>query len=63
LVDEGDVVEEWEPIAIIRQMKMELEIRAHKKGVIRSLWDLEEGSDVGSGMLVCEIEDRHKEKL
>jgi acetyl/propionyl-CoA carboxylase alpha subunit len=65
LVEEGDVVEEWEPVAIMRQMKMELEVRAQRKGVVTSLWEIEEGDDVGDGMLVCVImpEERLKEKL
>ena len=53
LVDDGDIVSEWQPVAIIRQMKMELEVRAHKQGTISSLWDLEEGDQVSAGMLVC----------
>ena len=67
LVEEGDVVEDWEPVAIILQMKMELEVRAHRRGAIKSLWEVEEGDEVGVGTLVCEIvpaeEVRLKEKL
>ena len=67
LVDEGDIVEEWEPIAIILQMKMELEVRAHRRGVVKSLWEVEEGDEVGMGTLLCEIvpveKGRLKEKL
>lgn len=65
LVDEGDEVNEFDPVAIIRQMKMELEVRAHKKGVIQGLWDVEDGDNVESGMLVCVITDdsRPREKL
>lgn len=67
LVDEGDLIKEWEPVAIIRQMKMELEVRAHRHGVIKSLWEAEEGDEIGIGTLLCEIvpteEGRLKEKL
>ena len=55
LADEGDVVEEGEPVAILRQMKMELEVRAHRRGVIKSLWEAEEGDEIGIGTLLCEI--------
>ena len=65
LVDNGDEVNEYEVVAIIRQMKMELEIRAHRRGRVQDLWDAEEGENVDGGTLVCEIVEASKprEKL
>ena len=65
LVVEGDPVDAYEVLAIVRQMKMEIEIRAHKAGIVKRLWDIEPGTDVEDGLLVCEIldEQRLREKL
>ena len=65
LVDEGDEVNEFDPVAIVRQMKMELEIRAHRKGIVQGIWDVDDGDNVETGMLVCEVKDdsRPREKL
>jgi acetyl/propionyl-CoA carboxylase alpha subunit len=65
LVSDGDKVQEYEAVAIIRQMKMELEIRAHRSGTVQTLWDADEGEDVAVGALVCEIVNspKPKEKL
>ena len=65
LVDEGDTVDTHEVIAVVRQMKMEIEIRAHKAGIIKHLWDAEPSKDVADGYLVCEILDdkRPRQKL
>jgi biotin carboxyl carrier protein len=65
LVEEGDVVQDYDAVAIVRQMKMELEVRAHRSGVVKNLWEMEEGEEVVAGMLVCEILDEEplKEKL
>lgn len=57
LVDEGDVVQKGDVIAVIRQMKMELELRAQKGGRVMWLTEAEDGEDVGEGLLVCELAD------
>ena len=44
-------------MAVVRQMKMELEIRASRGGKVTWLFDAEEGEEVGEGLLVAEIKD------
>ncbi|KAE8443637.1 hypothetical protein EG329_001495 [Mollisiaceae sp. DMI_Dod_QoI] len=56
LVDEGDKIVKGETVAVVRQMKMELEIRASKGGRVIWVYEGEEGDDVGEGVLVAEIE-------
>ncbi|KUJ17274.1 uncharacterized protein LY89DRAFT_684367 [Mollisia scopiformis] len=56
LVDEGDEILKGETVAVVRQMKMELEIRASKGGKVIWVYEGEEGDDVGEGVLVAEIE-------
>ncbi len=56
LVDIGDEVKKGEVVAVVRQMKMELEIRASKSGRVSWVYEGEEGDDVGEGVLVAEIE-------
>ncbi|CZS94182.1 related to PYC1 Pyruvate carboxylase 1 [Rhynchosporium agropyri] len=56
LVDEGDVVKEGETVAVVRQMKMELEIRAKRGGRVVWVYEGEEGDEVGEGILVVEID-------
>jgi pyruvate carboxylase len=56
LVDEGDEVQKGETVAVVRQMKMELEIRASKGGKVVWIYEGEEGDDVGEGVLVAELE-------
>ena len=57
LVEEGDEVGESDAVAVIRQMKMELEVRAHRRGVIQKIWEVEDGEDISAGVLICEIRD------
>lgn len=52
LVDEGDDVTKDEPLCIIKQMKMELEVRAPFNGRISRIADLEEGAAVAEGDLL-----------
>ncbi|OQU96212.1 Carbamoyl-phosphate synthase L chain, ATP binding domain-containing protein [Cladophialophora immunda] len=61
LAEAGDEVQEGEVLMVVRQMKMELEVRAPAAGVLTWVCDVEEGENVGEGMLVCELEPR-KEK-
>lgn len=63
LVDDGDLVSEGDAIIIVRQMKMELEVRAHRSGVIHSLFDQEEGEDISAGSVICSIIPGGREKL
>lgn len=59
LVDEGDVVQENQVIAFVKQMKMELEIRSPRAGTVKWAVELEqdEGDDVAEGVLLVELED------
>ena len=56
LVGEGDVVKKGDVVAVVQQMKMELEIRAARGGVVVWAYEGEEGDDVGEGVLVAELE-------
>jgi pyruvate carboxylase len=56
LVDEGDVVKEGDVICVVRQMKMELEVRASKAGRVTWVTDVEDGEEVAEGVLAAEIE-------
>ena len=56
LVDEGDEVKKGETVAVVRQMKMELEIRAGKGGRVVWVYEGDEGDEVGEGVLVAELE-------
>ncbi|PVH74325.1 hypothetical protein DL98DRAFT_429749 [Cadophora sp. DSE1049] len=56
MVDIGDEIQKGETIAVVRQMKMELEIRATKGGTIAWVYEGEEGDEVGEGILVAEVE-------
>ncbi|KAH6666867.1 carbamoyl-phosphate synthase L chain, ATP binding domain-containing protein [Halenospora varia] len=56
LVDEGDELKKGDTVAVVRQMKMELEIRASKGGRVVWVYEGDEGDDVGEGVLVAEIE-------
>lgn len=55
-VDVGDVVAKGETVAVVRQMKMELEVRADRGGRVSWVFEGEEGEDVGVGVLVAELE-------
>ena len=56
LVDMGDEVRKGETVAVVRQMKMELEIRASKGGQVGWVYEGEEGDEVGEGVLLAELE-------
>lgn len=55
LVDEGDAVREGEVLCVVRQMKMELEVRAPYAGIVKWACDVEDGETVNEGLLVCEL--------
>lgn len=63
LVDDGDSVSEGDAVIIVRQMKMELEVRAHRSGNIHSLFDQEEGQDISAGSVICSIIPGERQKL
>ncbi|TID20814.1 carbamoyl-phosphate synthase L chain ATP binding domain-containing protein [Venturia nashicola] len=56
LVDEGDMVKASDVICIVRQMKMELEVRASKAGKVAWIMEVEDGEEVAEGTLAAEIE-------
>ena len=57
LVDEGDEVKEGDIIAFVKQMKMELEIRSPRSGIVDWAIELEdeEGDDIAEGVLLLEL--------
>lgn len=55
-MEEGDEIKKGDVVAVVRQMKMELEIRARKGGKVVWVYEGEEGDEVGEGVLVAEIE-------
>jgi acetyl/propionyl-CoA carboxylase alpha subunit len=56
LVEVGNEVQKGETVAVVRQMKMELEIRAPRGGRVLWCYEGEEGEDVGEGVLLAELE-------
>ena len=56
LVDVGDEVRKGQTVAVVRQMKMELEIRASRGGRVSWVYEGEEGDEVGEGVLLAELE-------
>lgn len=63
LVDDGSVVAEGDGVIIIKQAKMELEIRSHRSGTVRSLVDLDYGESIAAGTAICSIVPVDREKL
>lgn len=61
LVDGGDVVRKDEAICVIKQMKMEIEVRSHRAGVVTWVTEAEDGEDVAEGMLAAVVEDEKVE--
>lgn len=55
LVEDGEYISEGDAVAIIRQMKMELEVRAHRSGTVKSLFGHEEGDTISVGTVICSI--------
>lgn len=55
LADEGDQVKEGDVLCVVRQMKMELEVRAPWSGTVKWVCDVEDGETVNEGLLVCEL--------
>jgi pyruvate carboxylase len=63
LVDVGDQVKKDEAICVVKQMKMEIEIRSHKAGVVTWITEAEDDEDVAEGMLAAVVEDEMRAKL
>ncbi|KAK1076368.1 hypothetical protein LTR33_009007 [Friedmanniomyces endolithicus] len=57
LVDVGDVVKKDDAICVVKQMKMEIEVRSHKAGLITWLTEAEDDEDVAEGMLAAIVAD------
>ncbi|PGH06528.1 hypothetical protein GX51_02353 [Blastomyces parvus] len=57
LVEEGDEIQENTVIAFVKQMKMELEVRSPRAGIVTWALELEneEGEDVPEGILLAEV--------
>ena len=62
LVDEGDQVGEGEVLCVVRQMKMELEVRAPWAGNVKWVCDVEDGETVNEGLLICELRPLDEKK-
>jgi pyruvate carboxylase len=67
LVDEGDIVKEGESLCVVKQMKMELVLRAPFAGTVKWVCDVDEGETVNENLLVCELQpaderDRRKSR-
>ncbi|KAJ9656734.1 hypothetical protein H2198_004738 [Neophaeococcomyces mojaviensis] len=64
LVDEGDEIKENDIIAFVKQMKMELEIRSPRSGIVDWVIELEseEGDDVAEGVLLVELKPEESSK-
>ena len=54
-VEEGDQVTQGELLCVVRQMKMELEVRAPWAGTVKWVCEAEEGEQVNEGLLLCEL--------
>ena len=61
LVEEGEEVHKGQVVAFVRQMKMELEVRSPRSGIVTWALELEdeEGDDVEQGVLLAVLEDAH----
>ncbi|KAK7534864.1 uncharacterized protein J3D65DRAFT_591557 [Phyllosticta citribraziliensis] len=55
-VDEGDAVAAGDVVAVVRQMKMEIEVRCAVAGRVRWVMDVEDGEEVAEGWLVCVVD-------
>lgn len=62
-VEEGDVVSQGDVLCVIQQMKMEVEVRAGKGGRVVWVMEVEDGEDVGEGMLIAVLEGGGGEAL
>ncbi|KAL2851733.1 carbamoyl-phosphate synthase L chain, ATP binding domain-containing protein [Aspergillus pseudodeflectus] len=63
LVAPGDMVEENQVVAFVKQMKMELEVRSPRTGRAQWVYEMEEEEDVADGILLVELEEELRGKL
>jgi pyruvate carboxylase len=63
LVDQGDVIKEGHVVCVVQQMKMELEVRSPRSGVVTWVTELEDGEDVSEGMLAAIVESKSGNRL
>lgn len=63
LVDEGDVIKEGDVVCVVQQMKMELEVRAHRSGRVIWVMEIEDGEEVAEGMLAAVVEREGEARL
>ncbi|ORY79819.1 hypothetical protein BCR37DRAFT_393903 [Protomyces lactucae-debilis] len=63
VAEEGEEVEKGDVLAVFRQQKMELEVRAPRAGIIKRVASIKVGEQVGAGSLVCVMQDEAKPKL
>lgn len=59
-VDEGDVLNAGDVVAVVQQMKMELEVRTPRGGKVGWVCEIEDGEDVAEGVLVAVVEEEEK---
>ncbi|KAJ9640335.1 hypothetical protein H2199_005874 [Coniosporium tulheliwenetii] len=59
-VDEGDVLKPGDVVAVVQQMKMELEVRTSHGGKVSWVCEIEDGEDVAEGVLVAIVEEAEK---
>ncbi|OAG00109.1 uncharacterized protein CC84DRAFT_1156149 [Paraphaeosphaeria sporulosa] len=63
LVDEGDAVREGDVVCVVQQMKMELEVRSARSGVVTWVCEADEGDEVGEGTLAAIVMSSHEARL
>ncbi|KAM0704379.1 hypothetical protein Q7P35_008613 [Cladosporium inversicolor] len=63
LVDEGDEVAKGDVVCVVRQMKMELEVRAPRSGIVGFVMEVEDGGEVSEGMLAATVVEGERARL
>ena len=48
-------------VSVVRQMKMEVEVRTHRRGRVEWVFEGDEGEDVGEGVLVAVLGEEENE--
>ncbi|EON68621.1 hypothetical protein W97_07879 [Coniosporium apollinis CBS 100218] len=56
-IDEGDVLKPGDVVAVVQQMKMELEVRTSQGGKVGWVCEIEDGEDVAEGVLIAIVEE------
>ncbi|KAL3422912.1 pyruvate carboxylase [Phlyctema vagabunda] len=56
-VEVGQEVQREQVVAVVRQMKMELDVRASKSGTVKWVYEGEVDDEVGEGVLIAELEE------